>query len=426
MSISVLPFVYQSGTHARVLHCDQVPLPKLVATYGTPLYVYSALAIRENFQILNQALKGTPHTICYSVKASSTLAILRLLAGLGAGFDVVSGAELARIAKAAPNSAKRVVFSGVGKTKHEMDAALAADILMFNVESESELRELAALAKFRNKKARIAIRVNPNVSADTHPYISTGLREHKFGVSMPQAKELYEMAKSHHYLQVAGVSVHIGSQIKDVRPFAAAMKEVAGLVHFLHVKGHHIRYVDAGGGLGIDYDRTDDWNFRALAADYARAVMEPFRSLKVHLVIEPGRSIVGSAGVLLTQILYIKHNGEKHFAVVDAAMNDLLRPSLYGAFHAIVPVSAKPPSQNETYDVVGPVCETGDFFAHDRDLPVLTEGESLAILDAGSYGMSLSSNYNSRPRPAEVMVDGKTFSLIRRRETIADLLRPEK
>lgn len=409
-----------------VLHCDQVPLTTLVEIHGTPLYIYSARAIRENFQVLDQAFAGIPHTICYSVKANSNLAILRLLAGLGSGFDVVSGGELARIAKAASSSAKRVVFSGVGKTKAEMDAALAADILMFNVESESELRELASRAALHNKKARIAIRVNPNVSADTHPYISTGLREHKFGVSVPQAKELYKMAKAHRHLQVTGISVHIGSQIKDVGPFAAAMHEVAGLAHYLHAERHHIRYVDAGGGLGIDYARTDDWNFKAMAVAYAYAVMEPLRPLKVHLLLEPGRSIVGGAGVLLTEILYIKQNGEKRFAVVNAAMNDLLRPSLYRAFHAIVPLHAKPLHNSETYDVVGPICESGDYFAHDRDLPVLAEGECLAILDAGSYGMSLSSNYNSRPRPAEVMVDGKSALLIRRRETMADLLRPEK
>ena len=425
MPLSVLPFLYQSREQAMVLHCDQVPFSALVETYGTPLYVYSARAIREQFQILDRAFGDIPRTLCYSVKANSTLGILRLLAGLGSGFDVVSGGELARVAKADSTAARKVVFSGVGKTSSEMDAALAADILMFNVESESELRELASRATLQNKTARIAIRVNPDVSADTHPYISTGLREHKFGVSVPQAKQLYKMAKAYSQLEVTGVSVHIGSQIKDLGPFSAAMNEVAVLVEVLQAEGHRIRYIDAGGGLGIDYARTGSWNFQVIAADYARAVMEPLRSLKVHLLLEPGRSIVARSGVLLTRILYIKQNGEKRFAVVDAAMNDLLRPSLYRAFHAIVPVKANNLNKNEIYDVVGPVCESGDFFAHDRELPVLTEGEYLAILDAGSYGMSLSSNYNSRFRAAEVMVDGESASLIRHRETMADLLRLE-
>ncbi len=426
MAISVLPFTYQRNHDGMVLHCDQVPLTDLAEQFGTPLYVYSATVIRENFRIFDQAFATVPHTVCYSVKANSNLAALSLLDKLGSGFDVVSGGELDRLSRSAPYSASRIVFSGVGKTKAEMDAALAADILMFNVESESELRELSARAALLNKTARIAIRVNPNVSADTHPYISTGLREHKFGVGIPQARELYDVAKGDSHLQAIGVSVHIGSQIKDVGPFAAAMSEVSALIQFLNSAGHHIQYVDAGGGLGIDYARASEWNFAEITANYALAVIEPLKGLNIHLLLEPGRSIIGSAGTLLTQVLYIKRNAAKRFAVVDAAMNDLMRPSLYQAFHAIVPVQAKPTDDIERYDVVGPICESGDYFAHDRNLPVIVEGEYLAILDTGAYGMSLGSNYNSRLRAAEVMIDGDSVALIRRRETMDDLLATEK
>ncbi len=425
MSISVLPFTYRTSLDGNLLHCDQIPLTELAEKFGTPLYVYSAAAIRENFRIFDEAFAKVPHTVCYSVKANSNLAVLSLLNRLGSGFDVVSGGELRRLSTSAPDSARRTVFSGVGKTRAELDAALAADILMFNVESQGELRELSARAALLNTTARIAIRVNPDVSADTHPYISTGLREHKFGVSILQARELYDAAKADSHLQVIGVSVHIGSQIKDVSPFAAAMNEVAALVQLLNAAGHHIRYVDAGGGLGIDYARSSEWNFAETSADYARAVIEPLKNLNIHLLLEPGRSIIGCTGTLLTQVVYIKSNGAKRFAVVNAAMNDLIRPSLYQAFHAIVPIQATPTNGTETYDVVGPVCESGDYFAHDRNLPVIAEGEYLAILDTGAYGMSLGSNYNSRLRAAEVMIDGDSVALIRRRETMDDLLATE-
>jgi diaminopimelate decarboxylase len=313
------------------------------------------------------------------------------------------------------------VFSGVGKTVPEMELALKAGILLFNVESASELRALAKTATRLKKRAAIAIRVNPDVPAKTHPYISTGLHEHKFGVPIPEAKELYAVAAREPFLEVAGVSVHIGSQIADVSSFAAALERVADLVRELRVQGHNIRYVDAGGGLGISYEGTQE-NFAEQISAYAAAVLGPLRGLKVHLLLEPGRSIVGAAGVLLTRVIYRKTNNSKRFLIVDAAMNDLLRPALYRAYHEIVAVRSGS-GATETTDVVGPVCETGDFFARDRELPVVDEGELLAILDAGAYGAALGSNYNSRGKPAEVLVEGTKARVIRRREGVRDQIR---
>jgi diaminopimelate decarboxylase len=370
------------------------------------------------------AFRGIKHTICYSVKANSNLSILRSLAKLGCGFDVVSGGELARSLRADRSVAKKIVFSGVGKTRDEMQAALRVGVLLFNVESASELEVLASCAAKLKRTARIALRVNPDVPAETHPYISTGLREHKFGVPIGEAIELYARAAKHNFLQVAGVSVHIGSQITDFSPFSAAMERVAELVRQLRIAGHNIEYVDAGGGLGINY-RNGLEDFASRVREYAKAISRPLNALGVTLLLEPGRSIVGPAGALLTRGLYRKKNGSKQFVVVDAAMNDLIRPSLYQAEHQIVPVQASA-TGHEIADVVGPICESGDFFARDRELPSTNEGELLAILDAGAYGMSLASNYNSRPRPAEVLVDGKSVKLIRKRETITDLMRSEK
>ncbi len=366
------------------------------------------------------------HTVCYSVKANSNVNILRLLAREGCGFDVVSGGELERVLVADRRAAKKVVFSGVGKSREEMTAALKAGILLFNVESESELWSLAECAAQSRKVARIALRVNPDVAADTHPYISTGLRKHKFGVPIRNARELYAKASVSRYLKVAGVSVHIGSQITDIAPFAEAVVRVAALVRELRADGHRIDYVDAGGGLGIDYQKLTS-DFADYAARYARAVTSPLRGLKVHLLLEPGRAIVGPAGVLLTSVTYRKENGGKHFLVVDAAMNDLIRPALYGAYHEIVPVvkSEASTAKMEVIDVVGPVCESGDFFARDRDLPRVEEGDLLAILDVGAYGMALASNYNSRPRPAEILVRGKSAKQIRRRESVRELYSAE-
>jgi diaminopimelate decarboxylase len=408
------------------LHCEALPLPKLAERYGTPLYVYSAAAIRERLAAFQKAFRDVRHTICYSVKASSNLSILRLLAREGCGFDVVSGGELERVLVADRRSAKKVVFSGVGKSREEMTAALKAGILLFNVESETELWALAECAARLRTAARVALRVNPDVAADTHPYISTGLRKHKFGVPMVDARELYAKASGARYLNVAGVSVHIGSQITEVAPFAEAVARVADLVHELREDGHTIDYVDIGGGLGIAYQEPE-LDFPATVARYARAVTSPLRGLKVHLLLEPGRAIVGPAGILLTSVVYRKENDGKRFVVVDAAMNDLVRPALYGAFHEIVPViqSMKSATKLEAADVVGPVCESGDFFARDRVLPRLEENDLLAILDAGAYGMSLASNYNTRPRAAEVLVSGKSVKVIRRREKVRELYSTE-
>jgi diaminopimelate decarboxylase len=410
-----------------VLHCDDIPLAKLAERYGTPLYVYSATAIRERLASFDDAFTNVSHTVCYSVKANSNLSILRLLGRQGCGFDVVSGGELERVLIADPGAARKIVFSGVGKTRDEIRAALEAGILLFNVESESELWALAECATQLRKAARLALRVNPDVAADTHPYISTGLRKHKFGVPISMARELYAKASGARYLKVAGVSVHIGSQIREFAPFAEAVTRVADLVRQLRSDGHTVKYVDTGGGLGIAYQDPES-EFAASVTSYARAVTTPLKGLNVHLLLEPGRAIIAPAGVLVTRVVYRKENGGKRFLVVDAAMNDLLRPALYGAYHEIVPVvrSGKPSIQTrEIVDVVGPVCESSDFFARDRKLPRLEEGDLLAILDTGAYGMALASNYNTRPRPAEVMVHGKSVKVIRRREKVRELYSSE-
>ena len=421
-------FVYQKAKRGKdsggVLHCEKVLATDLANRFGTPLYVYSALTIRERVKAFEKAFQGFPHTICYAVKANSNLSLLRFLAKLGLGFDVVSGGELQRVLKADKHAAKRVVFSGVGKTPDEINAALRAGILEFNVESEPELDVLAKCARKMKKVARIALRVNPDVSAETHPYISTGLHQHKFGIPIQQARDLYAQAAKEKYLEAASVSVHIGSQIRDVNPFREAMERVADLVRELRNDGHYIRYVDAGGGLGISYDQSDFDAFPDRVAAYAQALTAPLRNLNVHLLLEPGRSIVGPAGVLLTKVLYKKTNGAKKFLIVDAAMNDLIRPSLYSAFHEIVPVQSGI-EKREKVDVVGPVCETGDFLARDRELPEADKGDLLAVLDAGAYGMVLASNYNTRPRAAEILVDGTKAKVIRKRETVNDLLRAE-
>lgn len=418
-----LPRVFGSKSQVGVgqLSCEQLPLSGLAERFGTPLYVYSATTIRQRVRAFARAFGGVSH-ICYSVKANSNLSILRLLARMGCGFDVVSGGELERVLRADPRAVKRVVFSGVGKTAAEIEAALKADILLFNLEGPAEMEVVAACARKMKRKARIAWRVNPDVPAETHPYISTGLRKHKFGVPIGEARGLYAEAARSKYLQVAGVSVHIGSQITQFSPFRAAMERVAELVRQLQSDGHRIQYVDAGGGLGINYDGPQD--FLTVVAEYADAIRRPLRELKIKVLLEPGRSIVGPAGALLTTVLYRKQNGGKKFVVVDAAMNDLIRPALYQAEHQIVAVEDVKATP-EIVDIVGPVCESGDFFAHDRTLPTVGAGDVLAILDAGAYGMALASNYNTRSRPAEVLVDGKAVKLIRRRETVADQLRSE-
>jgi diaminopimelate decarboxylase len=416
------------GKPDRELHAEDVALARLAERFGTPLYVYSAATIRERYQVFDKAFRSCEHTVCYSVKANSNLSILRLLARMGAGFDIVSGGELHRVAAAARKAVRNVVFSGVGKLAGEIDAALQAGILLFNVESESELELLAARAAHFHKTANFAIRVNPDVAANTHPYISTGLHQHKFGVPWRDAAELYRYGTEQDYLKPRGVSVHIGSQITDAEPFQQAMERVVSLVRSLRAERYDIRYVDAGGGLGISYEEPASVDFPLEVKQYASALTKPLKEMGLHLLLEPGRAIIATAGVLLTRVIYRKRNEAKQFVIVDAAMNDLIRPSLYDAYHEIIPVVPGPYTGDEIepLDIVGPVCESGDFFAHDRKIAGLAEGDLVAILDAGAYGMSLASNYNSRPRAAEVLVDGKRVRLIRRRETVEDLLGSER
>jgi diaminopimelate decarboxylase len=414
------PFVYRG----RLLRCDGVDLAALADAHGTPLYVYSAEQISHRFELFDAAFAKRPHTICYAVKANSSLAILRLLGKQGAGFDIVSGGELERVRKAHKPALRRVVFSGVGKQVWEIDAALQADILLFNVESEAELYLLAERAEALGKRARFALRVNPDVFAETHPYISTGLSEHKFGIDIKVARGIYRKAAKLKWLDAAGVSVHIGSQIRKVDPFAAALARVAGLIAELRKDGHDIRYVDAGGGLGIDYG-TAAFDPGRQVEKYAAALTKGLAGETAHLLLEPGRFIVAQAGALLTRVLYVKKNGAKTFVITDAGMNDLIRPSLYHAHHEILPVKQSEKGRVAKVDVVGPVCESGDFFARDREMAQVKPGDLVVLLDAGAYGMSLTSNYNTRPRPAEVLVEGKKVQVIRRRETMRDLLGPE-
>lgn len=414
-------FHYREGA----LHCEQVPLARLARRFLTPLYIYSATAIRDRFHAFDRAFRHLPHTVCYSVKANSNLALLRLLNKLGAGFDVVSGGELARVLAVDRAAASKTVFSGVGKTEEEMELALESGLMLFNVESAGELESLARSAARARKKAPLAVRINPDIDPQTHPYVSTGLAEHKFGVTLSQARDLYRDAARSKHLEVAGISVHIGSQINRMEPFAEAMVQVAELARELGSAGHSLRFLDAGGGLGIDYEQRTAPDYAARFAQYAHAIMQPLKGLPIHALLEPGRVIVGPAGALLTEVLYVKRNGNKRFLVVDAGMNDLLRPSLYGAFHHVVPVVLPEEEAGEIFDVVGPLCETGDFLARDRELHGPQPGDLLAVLDVGAYGMSLASNYNTRARPAEAMVQGKSAKLIRRRETLLDLLGQE-
>ena len=405
------------------LHCGKVSIETLARKFGTPLYVYSADQILQRLQLFQQAFAGCDHLVCYAVKANSALAILKLLADRGAGFDIVSGGELQRVLAAAPEAVDRVVFSGVGKTAAEIDMALKAGILEFNVESEAELELLAARARSLKEKARFALRVNPDVFAATHPYISTGLREHKFGIDIRQALRIYKSALGNPWLQATGVSVHIGSQIRSADPFGAAIERVYRLVRKLHGAGISLNSVDAGGGLGIDY-HGGSFDAAAKVQEYAAAIEQSLDGFNGKLLVEPGRFLVAQAGALVACVLQVKRNGKKTFVITDAAMNDLIRPALYQAHHEIVPVNRRP-GKPRTVDVVGPVCESGDFFARDRKLLPVEPGDLLALLDAGAYGMAQSSNYNTRLRPAEVLVEGAKARLIRRRETIADLLAPE-
>jgi diaminopimelate decarboxylase len=402
------------------LYCEQVPLADIAARVGTPAYVYSTETILSNYRAYDEAFGDLPHTVCYAVKANSSLAVLSLLAKAGAGFDIVSGGELFRVLKAGGDPA-RVVFSGVGKTAGEVEYALENGIHSFNCESETELALIDAMAGRRGAKAGFAIRVNPDVDAATHPYISTGLSQHKFGIAIAEAAAVYEHSRAFHNLAAEGVSCHIGSQILDPSPLLEAVDKVLALAGQLRAGGFPIRHLDLGGGLGVAYHRGEK---APGIRSFVECLHGRLRRAGLAAMVEPGRSIVGPAGVMLTRVLYRKRNGSKEFVVVDAAMNDLIRPSLYRAHHEIIPVrkTALPPM---VADVVGPVCETGDFLARDRELSGAMPGDFLAVCTAGAYGFVQSSNYNSRPRAPEVLVEGATYRVIRERETYDDLIRGE-
>ena len=408
-------FHYQNDA----LYVEQVPLADIAAQFGTPCYVYSRAALTDSLRQFTDALQGREHLICYAVKANSNLAILNLFARLGAGFDIVSGGELQRVL-AAGGDARKVVFSGVGKTVTEMRMALDADILCFNVESGAELERLNEVAASMGKVAAISLRVNPDVDAKTHPYISTGLKQNKFGVAYDDAIALYRKARSLANLRITGMDCHIGSQLTETSPFTAAAEKVLVLVDTLAAEGIRLEHLDLGGGLGIRYhDETPP-----AIADYVAVLLAALSGRSEKLLLEPGRVLVGNAGVLLTRVEYLKHGEEKNFAIVDAAMNDLMRPALYDAYHEILPVRREA-HRVQSYEVVGPICETGDFLGHARDLAIAPQS-MLAVLSAGAYGMSMSSNYNTRPRAAEVVVDGNVVNLVRERETVFQLYAGEK
>jgi diaminopimelate decarboxylase len=414
------PFSYRD----RQLYAENVRLADIAQQLGTPCYVYSRAALEDRFRAFADALKGRDHLVCYAVKANSNLAVLNLLARLGSGFDIVSGGELERVLAAGGDPAK-VVFSGVGKTRDEMRRALAAGIYCFNVESEAELEVLNEVAGELGKPAPVALRVNPDVDPATHPYIATGLKQSKFGIDIAQAEAAYQQARSLPNLRVTGIACHIGSQLTDLVPVIEALDRIVGLADTLLGQGFALQHLDLGGGLGIRYNEEQP----PTPDDYIHAILERLAakggpSRKLRLVFEPGRAIVGNTGLLLTRVLYLKHGSEKNFAVVDAAMNDLLRPALYEAWHDITPVAVDAPRTLRTYDVVGPVCESGDFLGHDRELGI-EAGDLLAVVSAGAYGAVMSSNYNTRPRAPEVMVDGDKFQVVRRRETVAELFASE-
>ena len=401
-----------------VLHADDVALDAIAARFGTPCYVYSRAALTQAFEAYRSALSGRAATICYAVKANANLAILNVFARLGAGFDIVSGGELARVL-AAGGDAGKVVFSGVGKSRDEMRAALAAGIHCFNVESPAELERLNEVAGSLGKRAPIALRVNPDVDAKTHPYISTGLKTSKFGVAYDDALPLYRAARALPHLDIRGIDCHIGSQLLDPAPAAEAAEKVLALVDTLAAEGITLDHIDIGGGMGIRYCDEQVPS----AADYLAPTLKVLAGRQERLLLEPGRSLVGNAGLLLTGVEFLKHGEEKNFAVIDAAMNDLARPALYDAWHDIVAVAPRAAAA-QAYDIVGPVCESGDFLGRGRAL-ALQAGDLLAVMSAGAYGMAMSSNYNTRARAAEVMVDGSQIHLVRRRETIAELFAAE-
>ncbi len=408
------------------LCCEDFPLREIARRTGTPVYVYSHATLAHHFKVFDDAFAAIPHIVCYSMKANSNGSVIRTFTNLGGGVDIVSGGELAR-ALSAGAKPKKIVYSGVGKKVWEIEEALRRGILMFNVESREELETIDAVAGRMRKRAPVSIRVNPDVDPKTHPYISTGLKKNKFGIHIRQAMKDYEWAARRRHIEVVGVDCHIGSQLTDLSPFLDAAGRVRRLVDQLLAKGMPIRLVDVGGGLGIRYNDE----LPPHPKEYANAVVNAFRGLDVTLVLEPGRVLVGNAGVLVTEVLYTKPipspdgKGRKYFFIVDAAMNDLARPSLYGSYHAILPVG-KCPRGRVTADVVGPICESGDFLAKDRTLPPYKAGDLLAVMSAGAYGFSMSSNYNSRPRAAEVMVSGDRCEVVRERETARDVSRGER
>jgi diaminopimelate decarboxylase len=418
------------------LHCEDVNLEKIARESGTPTYVYSASTILDHYRRLHEGLRELNHLICYAVKASSNIAILNLLAREGAGFDIVSAGELYRVQKAGGKT-ESCTFAGVGKSEAEIRYALQNEILSFNVESESELECINRVAKSLNRRAPIALRVNPDVEADTHKYISTGKSENKFGIGIDRVRQVYTAAEKLSNVRIRGVQMHIGSQITSEKPFATAVAKMASLVRDLH-RSYGIEFFSIGGGIGIVYDSTlasgkktwweqneNDGEPRLTIDRYAAAIVPPLKKLDLRILVEPGRLMVGNAGVLLTTVLYVKKGGRKNFVIVDAGMNDLIRPALYESHHEIVPVIEPNTGKSMVVDVVGPVCESGDFFAQDRELPPVAEGDVLALMSAGAYGFSMASNYNSRPLPAEVLVTGKHADVIRERQTFADLVKGE-
>ena len=418
------------------LHCEDVDLARVAREFGTPLYIYSAGTILDHYRRLDAALTPLDHLICYAVKANSNRAILSLFAKEGAGFDIVSGGELFRVLAAGGDPAE-CTFAGVGKSREEIEHALTRRIYSFNVESEAELDYIDQIAASKDARAPVALRVNPDVDVATHEYISTGKSENKFGIALDHAAAVYERASKMRNIGIVGVQMHIGSQINETRPFVDAIKKVAPLVRELKSK-YGIKFFSVGGGVGIVYESSfvsgssGWWKEQAPARhqlsiqQYVDAILPPLRELKLRILLEPGRLLVGNAGVLLTRVRYLKQTGQKKFAIVDAGMNDLIRPALYHSYHEIVPLrESQRGGERDKIDIVGPVCETGDFFARDREMPELREGDLLAIMSAGAYGFVMSSNYNSRPLPAEALVRGDKFALIRKRQTNADLVRDE-
>ena len=402
------------------LFAEDVAIGDLAARLGTPLYIYSARTLRRHYRVLSEAFKGTDSLICFAMKALSNLSILKLFGDLGAGFDIVSVGELMRCIRAGADPGK-IVFSGVGKTDEEIEAALKAKILMINVESRPELHRVSAVARRINMPAPVSLRVNPDLDPGTHPHISTGHRDSKFGIPLSQVNEYYAEARGLKNLELAGLSTHIGSQITETAPFAEAGEKVAKIVSDLRKQSIALKYLDLGGGLGIPYQEEPP-----TPAQYSAALLGPLRNIGLKIIIEPGRLLVGNAGILVTKVLYVKETDVKRFVVVDGAMNDLIRPVLYEAYHDIVPVARRNGGDRQTADVVGPVCESGDFFARERDLPAVDSGDLLAVMSAGAYGFVMASNYNSRPRAAEVLINGAEVHVIRERDSFEDIVRNEK